>query len=56
MRPAGDLAREGSIRELWGEFRTVFAGRGNLVDSIARTVVFVAVNPLSVSATHCGAR
>jgi len=34
------------LRELLGEFRTVFAGRSNLADSVIPTVIFLAVNPL----------
>jgi hypothetical protein len=36
----------GKIQELWEEFRTVFAGRGTVVDSIAPPVVFLTVNAL----------
>ena len=34
------------LRELWQEFRTVFAGRSNLADSVIPAVVFLAVNQL----------
>lgn len=47
MGPTGDEAREGMIHELWEEFRTVFAGRGNLVDSVLPAIVFVVVNALA---------
>ena len=33
-------------RELWEEFRTVFSGRGTVVDSIVPPVVFLTVNTL----------
>jgi hypothetical protein len=38
---------EGKVGEVWGEFRAVFAGRGNLIDSVLPTVVFVVVNALA---------
>ena len=47
MGHTGVDVREGKLRELWGEMRTVFSGRGNLVDSILPTVVFVLVNTFS---------
>ena len=34
------------FRELVQEFRTVFAGRSNLVDSVIPPVIFLIANPL----------
>lgn len=36
----------GKLRELGEEFRTVFAGRSNVADSIVPPIVFVAINAL----------
>jgi hypothetical protein len=36
----------GRLRELTEEFRTVFAGRGNLIDSLIPPIVFLVANPL----------
>jgi len=38
--------QDSRFQELIGEFRTVFAGRGNLIDSIIPPVVFLVLNPL----------
>jgi hypothetical protein len=40
------MAKTGKFRELIEEFRTVFAGRGHLADSIVPPVIFVIVNAL----------
>ena len=34
------------LRELWEEFRAIFAGRSNLVDSVIPPLLFLIVNPL----------
>lgn len=39
-------ALKAKLRELVQEFRTVFAGRSNLADSVIPAVVFLAVNQL----------
>jgi len=38
--------KTGKVRELVEEFRTVFAGRSNLIDSIVPPVIFLIVNAL----------
>lgn len=44
------------LRELWEEFQAIFAGRGNLVDTIIPPIIFVLLNALaSFSAALWGA-
>jgi len=41
------IAVKKKMRELWEEFQTVFAGRGNLVDTIIPPIIFVLLNALA---------
>jgi hypothetical protein len=42
----GAIVVESKVQELWEEFRAVFTGRGNLIDTILPPIAFVALNAL----------